>query len=555
MSGEELPVPSFGVPTKNYGPSSFSYFVPTFPNEDNLSPVYDDLEAELGALVVGVYTSTSGLLERAERLATAAGARGSRRYLALAELVQAGIYSRTNQNQDGMRMAQSWLRLADDRLVAAQAHAVIGAGLSRLGNRTDSVAHVDQAMRLLNDGDPLYLRADHALAFAAVINGYRDGGFSVEAFELAHRLAEELGDPGMIVANLNNWAWVTYEQGDCEGATAIVERILKISERSGFQPTASCIDTIARIRLESGDAATASAIVHQVLAGGVAEVEGDAVPGCLLTLAEIKKSCGDLEGAVEHLVQCRDMSVRYQLAETGARALRELAACHAVLGDFQQAYGELAAFHTEWTRLHSRASAAAATVMQASFGVEDARRRLREYQELAERDPLTGLWNRRKWDFHCATPLFGATASGTPASVAVLDLDHFKLVNDDHSHTVGDEVLRVVARILAEEAGETGRAVRLGGEEFLLVLPLAGRLALECCERIRHRIARYRWQSLAPGLNVTVSIGVSDVRPTDDQRSVFHRADRHLYMAKRRGRDGVIGDRGGESEDALGGER
>jgi hypothetical protein len=200
-------------------------------------PCPDDLEAELSRLLAQVYTSFGGLLERAERLAVCAAGRGDNRHVALAELVQANVYNRTNRSQHGMRIANAWLRSTDDRVVTAQAHAVIGTGLWRVGSKADSVGHADQAVRMLGDADPLVLRVDHALVFAALVNGYRAGGVSFEVFEYAQRLAEEFGDTGMVVANLNNWAWVRFEQGDLTGATALVDRIRELSDGAGYQPT------------------------------------------------------------------------------------------------------------------------------------------------------------------------------------------------------------------------------------------------------------------------------------------------------------------------------
>ena len=502
----------------------------------------ESLEAELGTLVAQVYTSFGGLLERAERLAVCAAGRGDQRHLALAELLQANVYNRTNRSQEGMRIAHTWLGSTTDRVVTAQAHAVIGTGLWRVGSRADSVAHADQAVRLLDEADPLVLRVDHALIFAALVNGYRAGGVSTEVFEYAQRLAEELGDTGMIVANLNNWAWVRYEQGDLGAATDLVDRMLALSDADRYQFNASCVDTVARIMLEGGDVDGAFAVIYRALSGLAAATEADAVPSCLLTLAEIQRATGDHLGAESNLRAARQICMRHQLAEAGARALRELAACHAALGEHQLAYEEMVRFHDEWSLLRSTASEVAASVMQASFQVEDARRRTRQFRELSERDPLTGLWNRRKWDTHFRMLRADAVAVGEQLSLAVLDLDHFKQVNDQHSHVVGDEVLRAFAGMLTDEAGTDGRAVRLGGEEFLLILRAPAGAAVRRCDRVRLRVAEHDWSALAPGLRVTVSIGVSVVRDDDDQEAVLYRADRLLYTAKHRGRNLVVGE-------------
>ncbi len=148
-------------------------------------------------------------------------------------------------------------------------------------------------------------------------------------------------------------------------------------------------------------------------------------------------------------------------------------------------------------------------------------------------DPLTGLANRRALD---AAPL--------PATYALieLDLDHFKQVNDGFGHDAGDRVLRQVARVLRESVREQDQTFRLGGEEFLVLLPEADRAtALRVAERIRLSMHRLDLQGEAPGGRLTVSLGVSTTaaEPTADFPRMMELADRALYAAKAAGRDRV----------------
>jgi diguanylate cyclase (GGDEF)-like protein len=501
-----------------------------------------ELEAELGALIADVYTHHDGLLERIDQLGARAAAAGQERYVALAELMRADIYNRTRRSEEGARIAQKLLRSATDTVVAARAHAVISGGLWRLGETGESAKHAEQALRLLSDDDPLCLRADHALVFAAQINGYRLHGSSLQWFRHAQDLAEEFGAPSLIIGNLNNWAWVLYERGELTEAVELVERMRQLAQESGQQLNASRIDTLARILLESGDADQATTIILGALEGFAAETEPDAIPSCLLTLAEIQRRNGDLAAAIESLTSCRDICVRSRVAEMGARALHELATCYALTGDYKSAYEHMVAFHGEWTQLRSQQSEAAASVVQAVFDIEEARRRSREFQLLAERDPLTGLWNRRKSDEHLGELLEIEPAVRGPVSVGILDLDHFKQINDRFSHDMGDRVLCVVGKILQDMAGSDGRAVRLGGEEFLLILPMDGTAAQDRCEQVRRAVEGHDWSALWPGLKVTTSAGATEMCPGDDYSSLLRRADQHLYMAKDLGRNRVIAD-------------
>ncbi|RYZ70863.1 MAG: sensor domain-containing diguanylate cyclase [Lysobacteraceae bacterium] len=172
---------------------------------------------------------------------------------------------------------------------------------------------------------------------------------------------------------------------------------------------------------------------------------------------------------------------------------------------------------------------------------------LQDYQEalesqnadLAEQtrtDVLTGLPNRRAFAVALAAEMEKARSSGQHLCVAVLDIDHFKTINDLHGHAVGDKVLVELASMLKAQFAGGGMAARYGGEEFVLLLPDADEdKARLQCEFLRQSV------SLLPiGLPVTVSIGVAAIRRRDDTpEDAFRRADEALYAAKHAGRDRV----------------
>lgn len=166
----------------------------------------------------------------------------------------------------------------------------------------------------------------------------------------------------------------------------------------------------------------------------------------------------------------------------------------------------------------------------------------------AAEDALTGLPNRRAMDLQLAT-LFALDedqASAAPWSLAVLDLDHFKHINDHFGHAVGDDVLRAVGSLLSHGLRPPDMVGRMGGEEFLVLLrntPLEQ--ALPVCERLRQLIESHDWAALAPEvgglkLRVTASLGVCRVMPGEDMRSALERADGAMYRAKQAGRNRVV---------------
>lgn len=177
---------------------------------------------------------------------------------------------------------------------------------------------------------------------------------------------------------------------------------------------------------------------------------------------------------------------------------------------------------------------------------------LERVRQLAEADALTGLPNRR----HILGLLEGLARSrqpGLPAhAIALLDIDHFKQVNDGFGHAVGDAVLQQLAMLMRTALGSAGQVGRLGGEEFLLVWP-AGRADVAAeAERLRATVAGHAWGQLQPGLRVTASIGLARARPGEALPALLERADRALYAAKHRGRDQVVDDEAVPAAQACG---
>lgn len=168
-------------------------------------------------------------------------------------------------------------------------------------------------------------------------------------------------------------------------------------------------------------------------------------------------------------------------------------------------------------------------------------RMARRLREMADTDPLTGIANRRSVEWLGQRLLDRAGAAGKPFAVALLDIDHFKHVNDHHGHPAGDVVLVQLA-VACRDALRQGDAIgRIGGEEFVVLLPGAGvGPAREIAERLRLTVAALRFDGVAPDLAVTISLGVAVGRVGEGQFSALvERADRALYRAKSAGRNQV----------------
>jgi diguanylate cyclase (GGDEF)-like protein len=200
------------------------------------------------------------------------------------------------------------------------------------------------------------------------------------------------------------------------------------------------------------------------------------------------------------------------------------------LEDYKRELEDKVAERTE--SLHKANDAKARLLMELESQTE-------ELDRLTKVDDLTGLYNRRFMDQRMAAEIERAERYGHGITIAMADLDHFKRINDDYSHAVGDKVLRIAGRLLKEACRATDIVSRYGGEEFIICFPetdIEG--ARRVCERIRGAFAECDWRTIAPKLDVTLSIGVAGGFCYERDR--LHKlADEMLYQAKDLGRDRV----------------
>jgi diguanylate cyclase (GGDEF)-like protein len=157
----------------------------------------------------------------------------------------------------------------------------------------------------------------------------------------------------------------------------------------------------------------------------------------------------------------------------------------------------------------------------------------RQLELLSFQDPLTGLENRRSFEVRVSA-ILGAQVKGmAPPCAALIDVDQFKLVNDTFSHQVGDKVLRAIAEILAASTRTDDIAARLGGDEFVIAFQRPVDSATQVCARIDSSIRDFDWSGIAPGLRVTVSIGMAQAEPGDSVETLMHRSDLAMYVVKK----------------------
>ena len=173
---------------------------------------------------------------------------------------------------------------------------------------------------------------------------------------------------------------------------------------------------------------------------------------------------------------------------------------------------------------------------------EELRLKSLELERQATHDKLTGLFNRRYADDFLQREIENSKRHNRDFTIALADIDHFKRVNDLHSHAVGDEVLRSVAEILSNRCRKTDIVARYGGEEFLLCFPdTSAEFAEQICSQIRSAVERTDWSSIADDIRITISFGIAEVGANSRRTTILSDADTRLYQAKHKGRNRIVG--------------
>jgi diguanylate cyclase (GGDEF)-like protein len=223
--------------------------------------------------------------------------------------------------------------------------------------------------------------------------------------------------------------------------------------------------------------------------------------------------------------------------EDGSGGTRCLLAKGAPVFDGQDRVKGVIATFDDTTELEEKSLKLENALAQLQKSQEEIRLQNDELRVLARCDPLTGVQNRRYFLEHFATIFEAAHAEGRPLCCIMVDIDHFKRINDQHGHVAGDEVIRRVSEVLQTELRATDAICRYGGEEFLLLLRDAGgERGLVVAERLRRRVAAPAFARVP----VTASFGISSLEfGATSSQELITQADNALYASKRAGRDRV----------------
>lgn len=442
----------------------------------------------------------------------------------------------------------------EDLTISAEAYWQLAVIHNELGGFEEAINQLEHVLRLGNADQKL--RALYKTSSAYF--GMGEPRKALQVLEEVRARHTEFADPCWFEQTLTQLAYGHHQlsllpdedtQTHQQQALALLEEAEERAVQIHFPGLEGLIHLYrGQILQTRGDFEQATASFHQAL--GIADIMHYTWLRleALLTLAEAYQRENQHEQAIELLESSLQDAQNAGLKDKVARAYELLAESQEKLGDPMGAIVSLKTAHQLHKRFaHERAKWWAQSVearmqlQQALLEAEVHKLRSQELEiltaqlhSLAHLDPLTGVLNRRALDLHL--PRYQSHAA--PYTMVLLDIDHFKTINDRFGHQTGDEVLRHLGQLLKHHSRQSDLVIRYGGEEFLLVLTLQPQNAHAACERLRYAIATYPWNQIQPDLWVTASVGYacSDDRTPE---ALIQEADQCLYQAKHSGRNRV----------------
>lgn len=468
--------------------------------------------------------------------------------LAQADYEDAAFASSIRRALDVQARAEA---LGDARL-GVEAALALGSGFWRIGDTETALSviekEIDRAFRL---GDRELLAAVHRVLGATLteIGGHVAG---VATLERAFGYALESGVARAICECANSLGAAIYAScRDAEpeakadalaNAEAMIRTSLDVAtEEADLPAIAAAESNLGAVIIERGDWVEgrlwAARALEKTRASGDLVAEGEA----LLSLAECDRGLGALDAALASLEQAYAIGATQQAKPLLRRVHLQISQTHERAGRHADALLHYKRHHSLEREIAADIAEQRARMSGLRLERERARREAdrfraesRELSDAVERDALTGIGNRRALDRALGALL---AQGGSRCSLALIDCDHFKAVNDQASHLAGDRVLQRIAGVLAHASRRSDVAARFGGDEFAVVFADAGvDEAAAICQRIRGAIERHADDG-AP--RVTVSIGVAAASPGDSVEALIARADEALYRAKAEGRNRV----------------
>jgi|GEM_PF-643353 len=460
------------------------------------------------------------------------------------------------------------LRYAQAALAAAEsaghvqhqlhAHSLIGVAHLLVGDHSRALAHQEEVLKQLDQITSPSLTVCLLCDIGANFNDFgapQDArGFLERALQLSRQ--HDLRFSNILVSE--NLGRTLLQLGEYATGESIVQQALDHAMHEGYARWEAYLRcTLGEHHIKRGQQHAGFAQLQRA-ADAARSVEDHFLFATVhSTLARALRGLGRLKEARLSLQEALTRALKYELLGPAKLAHQELSELLAAEGEYREALAHYQQFHrlAMKVQLEEAQRQAQLQVLQRELDIErqnarqqrdlhaelqvaheQVQQQARELQRIANEDALTGLANRR----HFMARLQALFETLQPFSLLLLDVDHFKNVNDQFGHPIGDQVLRVVSALLRKQVRPDDVVGRVGGEEFGILLHADHEDSTRAiAERIRKVIAEHDWRSLAAGLTVTVSVGVAHRHAAASDEHLISLADQRLYHSKQSGRNRV----------------
>lgn len=474
----------------------------------------------------------------AERRARALMTRG-------VSLAYAGQYA------DSLQILQQALDLvpANTPLLRAQVLRSLCVANHELGALDQSLQWATQAVETARaaHAEPAQL-ADTLLSLGVAFSTHGDTEAGLRQYQEVLAIYESLGDQNGAMQALNNIGIACKNLQRYEESLQYLQRAMALADSLQLPGAAAVVaanlgEPLWRLgRIDEARTAMLDA-VRRNAANGYFGGETHA----RILLGELLHAQGDSQSALQQLRAALELARRVGARTHLARVHKALAEVHKAAGSFELGLQHFEAFHAAERERFNEDSHRKMRALQVQFDLARAQQEVQRARLEAaalvtqsRTDALTGLANRRALDECLAAEFARARRQGHSLALAMADVDNFKLINDSHGHTTGDQVLRTVATLLRQHCRAIDIVARYGGEEFCIVfLETEATFAARACEQMRAAVAQHDWNALRPGLVVTLSMGLAERGSLDDEAALLAAADGQLYAAKRGGKNRV----------------
>jgi diguanylate cyclase (GGDEF)-like protein len=436
-----------------------------------------------------------------------------------------------------------------------------------LGEQPSALAYGLKALKIAQESGMRLQEASAQDGLAMIYGASGDQKQARERHSLALQIARELGETELEAFILNNQAENLHDMGSLEESLEPALNSFEIARRIQHKALEiSVMETIGQIYLKLGRLEQAERILRQGLEMAGQQKQPMDEIAFWLRLGKLYASQGKLDLAEENMRQGLENA-----QVTGAKALQ--AECQSALAEIYEQKGRpsealqaFKRFYTLQKEVSGEAAARQLAVLRVAHEVETARRdaeiyRLRnvelqheidersrveaELERLATVDALTNVFNRRHFFERTQREFDRSVRYHHPLAILMIDIDHFKSINDSYGHATGDHILLLLSAFIHQSLREVDLVGRYSGEEFIAALPETSMdQAKLVAERVRQRVERHRFDIPAGSLALTVSIGVACIQDSEDilrdeLDRLIDRADRACQHAKLSGRNKV----------------